>query len=306
MKVDVPTSQRSKYYTGMTTEMLEQQELPPAKGIWIQNMDALLKVATQMEQKGEFNTSEEFEQTELEQHNVRVGGNGRLLDDCANLEVQRPLSKLNLNDDDEIETTTSVSVESIPVANPTQLKWADEDVTSTVPPHFQETESFTTLDPLDYRKRNHFNGRPFVSWGNLFPPLYGSVLMPLAPMTEKLWWQMARNQVPSDTNTTGYHDQTFVNKVKKFMEPKFSAQKWDEQIMSDIARTRESTQNPDQQAMVRRGLQAAYKIKFPRSSAMYDTKFFAFKKGEFVPRSCFNEENHQIYANRSKIVKTTT
>ena len=44
LKVEVPTTPRYQYYTGMTTEMLEQPELPPPKGLWLLNAEPCLLV----------------------------------------------------------------------------------------------------------------------------------------------------------------------------------------------------------------------------------------------------------------------
>ena len=46
-------------------------------------------------------------------------------------------------------------------------------------------------------------------------------------------------------------------------------------------------------------MQLAYSLKFPKSSAMFATKYFTSKKGESIPNLRFTNENHKIYAARS-------
>ena len=61
MLVNVPTTERLPYFTGMTTEFFEQAELPPPKGFWSLNTDRLLKVTCQMEQTGSYTPQDEIE-----------------------------------------------------------------------------------------------------------------------------------------------------------------------------------------------------------------------------------------------------
>ena len=202
LKVNVPTTGRSQYYTGMTTERLEQKELPPPKGIWALNTDRLLKVACQMEMQGRYTPDDENEQTQDEQYNIRIGPQGVVLDDNSNENIEVAISDLNIQEKaDSDEDEQSLPESSVPDLEG-DFKWDNQDVTSTIPPAFSETESLKTHDPLNFRKRSHFNGRPFASWGNLFPPLFASEIMPLAPITQKLWWQVTRDMVPADSNTT--------------------------------------------------------------------------------------------------------
>ena len=197
-------------------------------------------------------------------------------------------------DNEEDDKSTSPSA---PIQN---LKWADEDVTSSLAHQFEEKESLTTqIDPLNFRKASHFNGRPFASWGSLFPPLYASHIMPLAPLTQKLWWQIARDMVPSDSNTTGKINKNMMAKVKVALKPHIDGQVWTEEVKSQVAKVRTSSMNESQLREMRRRLQQGYLTKFPSSSAMYETKFYNYVKGEYVPRSIFNEENHQRYGARS-------
>ena len=184
-----------------------------------------------------------------------------------------------------------------------ETKWGDQSVTTTQPPPFIETEPYTAnIDPVSYRKRSHFNGRPFASWGSLFPPLYGSKLLPLAPMTEKFWWQVARDQAPTDLNVTGVRDQNMVEQINNFMAPCFSQQQWDMNIMEKISFCRTSTMNPGQCIQIRQDIQEVYPIKFPKSSAMYGSKYFRRRRGLEVPIFDFKNENHKIYASRSSNV----
>lgn len=46
-------------------------------------------------------------------------------------------------------------------------------------------------------------------------------------------------------------------------------------------------------------MQLAYPLKFPKSSAMYGTKYFTTRRGEYIPNLNFTNENHKIYAARS-------
>ena len=202
LKVNVPTSARSKYYTGMTMEMLEQPDLPPAKGIWLNNHDRLCKITCQLERTGSFTPEEEMELTEFDQPNMQIGPMGVISDETGNLGINEMFSAISLQgvtSEEEFRAVDTSPPES--VAN---FGWDDRADTSTKPRHVEsETPCTVILDSAKFRKRSQFNGRPYNSWGNLFPPLYGSKAMPLAPMTEKLWWQIATDNVPADTNTFG-------------------------------------------------------------------------------------------------------
>ena len=297
MKVQVPTSGRSKYYTGMTTEMLEQYELPPAKGIWALNTDRLLKVACQMERVGVFSSIQENEETEYDQTNIRVGPQGVIWDDNSNVDVEVALSDLDINkinifDDDQLSVTPNLDVQN--------LKWADQSVGGSTAPYFEENEeSLTTpLDPRNFRKASHFNGRPFASWGSLFGPLYASRIMPLAPLTQKFWWQMARDMVPADTNSTGQIKRSMVEKIKVALKPHIDGQIWNETVKKQIANARSSTMNELDCKEMRSQLQEGYKLKFPSSTGMFDTKFYKYVRGEYIPRTNFTEDNHQKYGDR--------
>ena len=46
-------------------------------------------------------------------------------------------------------------------------------------------------------------------------------------------------------------------------------------------------------------MQLAYPLKFPKSSAMYGTKYFTKRRGEYIPNLHFTNENHKVYAARS-------
>ena len=299
LKVQVPTTGRSKYYTGMTTEMLEQYELPPAKGLWALNTDRFLKVACQMERLGVFSSADEAEETELEQSNVPIGPQGVIWDENSNVEAELALSDLDLNriqteqEEDQVSVAPSVDVQN--------LKWADQSITGSSAHFFEEKEeSLTTqIDPLNFRKASHFNGRPFASWGSLFPPLWASKLMPLAPLTQKLWWQIARDMVPSDSNTTGTINKKLIDKVKVALKPHMDSQIWNENVKDQMARVRTSTMTEYEMRDMRQKLQQGYQTKFPTSTAMYETKFYKEIRGEYIPRTEFNESNHQRYGNRS-------
>ena len=96
------------------------------------------------------------------------------------------------------------AVDTSPPESVHDFGWDDTSITSTKP-HYVESETSCTMieDAAKFRKRADFNGKPYNSWGNLFPPLYASKAMPLAPMTQKLWWQVATDSVPADANTVG-------------------------------------------------------------------------------------------------------
>ena len=292
--------------------MLEQPELPPAKGIWALNTDRLLKVCTQLEQTGEYTPQEEQEQTEFDQTNIRVGLQGVILDENGHFDLQEAFSNLRMattiiadedktetaddDDDDDDEGDSVIITENQPKA---PVGWTDEDITSTIASAYQETASSTThILPINFRKRSHFNGRPYASWGNLFPPLYASALFPLPPATEKFWWQIARDLVPADANATGIPNNNFSAKIKKFMAPKFNCQVWNDTVMENISGRRTSTMIPPEISTMRSKLQSGYIEKFPKSSAMFDHRFFTQRNGEMIPRSNFNEQNHEKYGSR--------
>ena len=152
MKLAVPTSQRAKYWTGMTTELLQTVELPPAKGIWAQNHDRLLKVTCQLEQTGSFTPEEENEITELEQANIKVGRQGVIQDDTGNQELNEVFNNLTTGrslervySDEDVQSWTETSPEpsrqpSTTEPNPPQdLKWDDQSITATTVPYFEES-----------------------------------------------------------------------------------------------------------------------------------------------------------------------
>ena len=249
MLVDVPTTERSKYFTGMTTEFFEQAELPPPKGLWSLNTDRLLKVACQMEQTGSYTPQDEVEFDEEDQNNFHVNQQGVILDEHGNFDLVEAMSEISLpssDSDDELppleEADNEILEAQVQQAAAQQRQWGDESVTTTVRPHFSETEpSMATINPLDFRKRSHFNGRPFASWGNLCPPLYASILLPLAPMTQKFWWQVARDRLPAEKNSTGVPEPTMVKLIQDYMKPVFEQQQWDQDIMEGIAYCKMST-----------------------------------------------------------------
>ena len=133
MKLKVPTSPRVKYWTGMTTEMLQTVELPPAKGIWTQNHDRLLKVTCQLEQTGSFTPEEENEITELEQNNLKVGKQGVIQDENGNQELNEVFNNLTIGR--SLERDNSVEevhywTESPEPSEPSQID-SDSDTSST-------------------------------------------------------------------------------------------------------------------------------------------------------------------------------
>ena len=46
-------------------------------------------------------------------------------------------------------------------------------------------------------------------------------------------------------------------------------------------------------------MQLAYPLKFPKSSAMFGTKYFSTKFVNFIPNCTFSNDNHKVYAARS-------
>ena len=123
-------------------------------------------------------------------------------------------------------------------------------------------------------------------------------------MTQKLWWQIARDAVPADTNTTGKPKKSFNDKIKRFMAPSINSQIWNEDIMQGLAKKRTSEMGRIGIGNMRKKLQETYKIKFPLSTALYDTKFFKSVKGEFVPTDIFGKDSHELYGSRSKLIKS--
>ena len=87
MLVNVPTTQRLNYFTGMTTEFYEQAELPPPKGLWSLNTDRILKVTCQMEQTGAYTPQEEVEFNEEDQNNIFLDQQGVILDEHGNFDL---------------------------------------------------------------------------------------------------------------------------------------------------------------------------------------------------------------------------
>ena len=314
MKLAVPTSQRAKYWTGMTTELLQTVELPPAKGIWVQNHDRLLKVTCQLEQTGSFTPEEENEITELEQTNIKIGKQGVIQDETGNQElnevfnnltVNRSLSRDSLEEDVHSWTETSPVVSRSPSTteetNVPDLKLDDQSITTTVAPYFEESLPPCTASdlPSNLRKRNHFNGRPFADFGNLFPPLKASVILPMPPLTQRLWWQIATDQVATDTNTTGVQSVAFDNKIKSFMTSSFSAQTWTEDIKNKVSACRTSCMGPGEMAQLRKDRQEGYKVKFPKSTAAFETKIFTRTAARNIDFNDFNQSRHQQYGTRS-------
>ena len=314
LKVAVPTSQRGKYWTGMTTEMLQTVELPPAKGIWAQNHDRLLKVTCQLEQTGVFTPEEENEITEMEQSNVKIGKQGVILDDTGNQELNEVFNNLTTGrslerviSDEDIKSWTETSPQPSRPASPEESETSpayrldDQSVTTTAVPYFEESlPPCTAKDlPANLRKKNHFNGRPFADWGNLFAPLKASVILPSPPLTQRLWWQIATDQISADTNTVGTQSVAFDNKIKSFMTSSFSSQVWNEEVRNKVTACRTSCMGPDEIAQVRKDRQEGYQIKFPKSTAAFDTKIFTRKAPRNIDFRNFNQSRHQNYGARS-------
>ena len=253
MVVNVPTVERSPYFAGMTTEFFEQPELPPPKGLWTLNTDRLLKVTCQMEQTGTYTPQDELEFDEEDQDNIHVNQQGVILDEHGNFDLAQAVSSLSLNpspqnedsdsdDPPELEETENESYQNkVNQAAAHQMQWADQSVTSTIRPCFIETEPYMAIDPINHRKRSHFNGRPFASWGNLCAPLYGSALFPLPPMTQKFWWQIARDRLPAEKNSTGTPENGTLGLIRDFMKPVFQQQDWEEAIMQGMSYCKLST-----------------------------------------------------------------
>lgn len=318
MKLAVPTSQRAKYWTGMTTEMLQTVELPPAKGIWAQNHDRLLKVACQMEQTGSYTPEEENEITELEQSNIRIGKQGVIQEEAGNQELNEVFNNLTtgrslerVNSEQEIFWTDTSppqsrmdspeETEPAEVEPESEFRLDDQSVTDTTVKYFEESLPPCTAPetPVNLRKKNHFNGRPFADWGNLFPPLKASIILPMPPLTQRLWWQIATDQVSGDTNTTGTPSVAFNNKIKSFMTSSFTAQAWTEEIRDKVSACRTSCMGPGEVTQMRKDRQEGYNIKFPKSSVTFDTKILSRKKPIDVDFRNFNQSRHQNYGTRS-------
>ena len=152
---------------------------------------------------------------------------GVILDESGNFNLEEAFSNARISTEitesseeeiteDESEEETLPSVQTDAPSPKSNVKWTDEDIESITAPPYTENESSTTpILAQDFRKRSHFNGRPYSSWGSLFAPLYGTPILPLAPMTQKLWWQIARDAVPADTNTTGKPKKSFNDKIKR-------------------------------------------------------------------------------------------
>ena len=74
------------------------------------------------------------------------------------------------------------------------------------------------IDPTALKRpKKAFRGRAFPSFGNLIKPLHGSIIFPLSPKQEKLYFKVATN-APID-HYDGDLDPIFVDDIKKFMEP---------------------------------------------------------------------------------------
>ena len=257
MVVNVPTVQRSNYFAGMTTEFFEQAELPPAKGLWSLNTDRILKVTCQMEQTGSYTPQDELEFDEEDQNNVHVDQQGVILDEHGNYDLVQAMSSISVrpqneeeSEDDELpeleEAENEAYEQSLRPEEAVSMKWADESITSTVRPCFVETEPSMAIDPLNFRKRSHFNGRPFACWGNLCSPLFGTAIFPLPPMTQKFWWQMARDALPAEKNSAGTPENGMIGLVRDYMKPIFQQQQWEEDIMEGIAYCKMSSMDSEQ------------------------------------------------------------
>ena len=312
LKLNVPTSQRVTYYTGMTTEMLQSVEVPPAKGIWPQNHDRLLKVCCQMERMNSFTPEEEFEQTADEQVNIKVGKQGVIMDDNDHQEVNEMFNELttgrsveNVEVDEEeqfwTDTSPKPSRPSSPPIPVQDLKLDDQSINSSAP-YFEESLAPCTAkdNAKAFRKQGQFNGRPFADWGNLFPPLKASAILPLPPMTGKLWWQIATDQVPVDSATTGQPSVSFNNKVKKFMKPHFDSQIWNTEVMEQVSACRTSCMHAADLKNLRETRAKGYAIKFPKSTTMINTATHKRTTGESLNYQNFNQSRHQNYAARSE------
>ena len=314
MKLAVPTSQRVKYWTGMTTELLQTVELPPAKGIWAQNHDRLLKVTCQLEQTSSYTPEEENEITELEQNNLKVGKQGVIQDETGNQELNEVFTNLTTGrslervfSDEDVHSWTETSPPPTRADSPTvpqppfEFKLDDQSVTTTAVPYFEESLPPCTASDLTstLRKKCHFNGRPFSDWGNLFPPLKASVILPMPPLTERLWWQIATDKVSADTNTAGTQSIAFDNKVKSFMTSNFSAQIWTEDVRNKVAACRTSCMGPEEMAQLRKDRQEGYEMKFPKSTHQIDVKLFTRTTPRDIDFRNFNESRHQNYGTRS-------
>ena len=67
------------------------------------------------------------------------------------------------------------------------------------------------------RPKKAFRGRAFPSFGNLIKPLHGTMIFPLSPKQEKLYFKVATNS-PID-HYDGDQDQSFMDNIKLFMTP---------------------------------------------------------------------------------------
>ena len=121
----------------------------------------------------------------------------------------------------------------------------------------------------------------------------------MPPLTGRLWWQIAADRVPADTNTTGKQTTKFDNKIKSYMTYHFEAQKWTTDILDNIAAVRTSCMESSEIEEVRQKRQVGYMAKFPRSSSMFATKVFTRKNGREVDFRNFNQERHGQYGSRA-------
>ena len=65
-------------------------------------------------------------------------------------------------------------------------------------------------------------------------------------MTQKFWWQMARDRLPAEKISSGTPDNDMIVLVQNYMKPIFDQQQWEEDIMEGISYCKQSTMNKDE------------------------------------------------------------
>ena len=142
---------------------------------------------------------------------------------------------VNINDDnvDEINDTLASKADLTDRSLRTNVSVVNSAVsvasTSYAQPHlptFVPNPEPIQKDPLKskyvksdviLRPKKACRGRAFLSFGNLIKPLHGTIIFPLSPKQEKLYFKVANNS--SIDHYDGDQDQSFMDNIKLYMEP---------------------------------------------------------------------------------------
>ena len=81
----------------------------------------------------------------------------------------------------------------------------------------RQSSSNKATDDGIRRPKKAFRGRAFLSFGNAIKPLHGTEIFPLSPKQEKFYFKVASNS--SIDHYDGELDQTFLDDIKRFMNP---------------------------------------------------------------------------------------